>query len=419
MGLLGFVLLLILLIVGSGLVSASETALFSLSSMKIRAFLRDPDVRKKAVATLLSSPRDLLITLIMLNVVMNIMIQNVVASLFGDFSAWALNVGVPLGLTLVFGEVIPKSLGFANNETLSYRMSIPLTKIQKILYPIRKALLEVTNVISRLLFFFLKKEKEISSDELKHALKISKEYGVLDEDEAQLMAGYLQLQDATVKELMRPREEILFYDLDEPLDRLIHLFVDQECTRIPVCDGGLDKVIGIMTSGQFFFYRESIRHSKDLIPFLKKPFFIPEPTLALVVLEQMYEKRESLALVVDEYGSFSGLISLEDLIEVVIGEISDRRDEKSRFTRSAADVIIASGKLELTELESLFGVMIKSDHMVTIGGWLTEQLGDIPKSGTKYMWDGLLFHVLASDKKRVRRIYIRKLHPSELKRKDL
>lgn len=338
MGLLGFVLLLILLIIGSGLVSASETALFSLSSMKIRAFLRDPDVRKKAVATLLSSPRDLLITLIMLNVVMNIMIQNVVASLFGDFSAWALNVGVPLGLTLVFGEVIPKSLGFANNETLSYRMSIPLINIQKILFPIRKALLEVTNVISRLLFFFLKKEKEISSDELKHALKISKEYGVLDEDEAQLMAGYLQLQDATVKELMRPREEILFYDLDEPLDRLIHLFVDQECTRIPVCDGGLDKVIGIMTSGRFFFHRESIRHSKDLVPYLKKPFFIPEPTLALVVLEQMYEKRESLALVVDEYGSFSGLISLEDLMEVVIGEISDRRDEKSRFKIGRAHV---------------------------------------------------------------------------------
>lgn len=419
MGLLGFIVLLVLLIVGSGLVSASETALFSLSSMKVKAFFRDSDSRKKTVAALLSSPRDLLITLIILNVIMNIMIQNVVASLFGDFSTWALNVGVPLGLTLIFGEMIPKSLGFANNEAISFRVSHSLKNIQKIMYPIRKSLLAITTIISRLLFFFLKKEKEISSDELKHALKISKEGGVLDEDEAQLMTGYLQLQDATVKELMRPREEVLFYNLDEPLDRLIHLFVDQECTRIPVCEGGLDKVIGIMTSGRFFLQKEALHQSKDLLPYLKKPFFIPEPTYALAVLEQMYEKKESLALVVDEYGSFSGLISLEDLIEVVIGEIADRRDEKSRFTRSASDVIIASGKLELAELEVLFGVPIKSDHMVTIGGWLTEQLGDIPKSGTKYIWGNLLFQVLASDNKRVRRIYIRKLQPSEIKRKHL
>jgi magnesium and cobalt exporter, CNNM family len=101
---------------------------------------------------------------------------------------------------------------------------------------------------------------------------------------------------------------------------------------------------------------------------------------------------------------------LEDLVEAVVGEIVDRRDEKSRYTRSGEDVLIASGKLELMELQQLFDVGIKSEnHMVTLGGWLTEQMGDIPKSGSKYTYKNLLFHVLSADSKRVRRIYIRRI----------
>jgi CBS domain containing-hemolysin-like protein len=130
---------------------------------------------------------------------------------------------------------------------------------------------------------------------------------------------------------------------------------------------------------------------------------------AETLLRQMYEKEESIAVVVDEYGSIAGIIAFEDLIEVVVGEIADRRDSKSLYTKSKSDVIIASGKLEMAEFEEIFQVALYSpNNMVTIGGWLTEQLGDIPKAGTKYMTDDFLFHVLASDPTRIRRIYIRK-----------
>jgi CBS domain containing-hemolysin-like protein len=113
---------------------------------------------------------------------------------------------------------------------------------------------------------------------------------------------------------------------------------------------------------------------------------------------------------VDEYSSVSGIIAFEDLVEVVIGEISDRRDAKMLFTRSKGDVIIASGKLELADFEEIFQYELSSpNNMVTIGGWLTEQLGDIPKTGTKYVTDEFLFHVLSADHTRVRRVYIRKL----------
>jgi CBS domain containing-hemolysin-like protein len=138
--------------------------------------------------------------------------------------------------------------------------------------------------------------------------------------------------------------------------------------------------------------------------------YAPEGMFAEPLLKQMYEKEESIALVVDEYGAISGLIALEDVVEKVVGEIADARDAKERFTRSGDDVIIASGKIELLQLEELFGVFLPSEnHMVTIGGWLTEQIGDIPKTGTKYTSHGFLFHVLGADEKRVRRVYIRRL----------
>jgi CBS domain containing-hemolysin-like protein len=202
--------------------------------------------------------------------------------------------------------------------------------------------------------------------------------------------------------------------MDENLSKLVHLFVDQECSRLPVCKTSLDDVMGVMTSQLYFVHRENLQKNTDLLPLLKKPFFVPEGMCAETLLSQMYEREESLALVVDEYGSVSGLIALEDLVEKVVGEIADARDVKNRFTRSGDDVIIASGKMELSEFEELFlQPLFSENNLVTIGGWLTEQLGDIPKTGTKVTLQGFFFHVLAADLKRVRRIYIRKLKPKE------
>lgn len=378
--------------------------------MKVKVFKQDPDRRKQITAQLLEHPRDLLVTLIMLNISVSILLQNVAASIFGESSGWLLNVGVPLLLTLVFGEVIPKSLALANNEKIAYRVAPILKVVQTILLPIGRNLTKITNITSRIMFFFLRQEKVISIDELQHTLRTSKQYGVLNEDEAELVRGYLNLQERTVKELMRPRDEVIFFSTDEPLSKLIHLFVDQEVSRLPVCIENLENMQGIISSRLFFLHLNKMKTTEDLLSILKKPFYVPEMTEAETLLEQLYEKQESIAIVVDEYGSISGIITLEDLVEVVVGEIVDRRDEKSRYTKSGEDVIIASGKLELTEFEEIFNTSLESqNHMVTIGGWLTEQLGDIPKSGTKFVNKDFLFHILASDQTRVRRVYIRRL----------
>lgn len=409
---------LIALIFLSGSLSATETAMFSLTSMKIRAFKSSESKVEKLIADLLSRPRKLLVTILMLNVLVNILVQNVVSAIFGTLSGWFFTVGLPLVLVLIFGEVVPKTIALARNEWISKHVAPLIYATEKILKPLRDSIVWITTPISKGMFFFLKREKEISTKELKHALRTSKEYGVLNQDEANLVRGYLNLEELTVKEVMCPRQEILYYDIEQPMSLLISLLVDQECTRVPVCKGSLEETLGVLTSKDFFLHRHKIHSSNDLENLLVKVHFVPEVMQAKDCMKLFYDRQEQMMIVVDEYGSVCGLVTLEDIIEVVVGQIEDRRDPSERFTRSGEDVIISSGKLELNELEEVFDVRLDSpNNMVTIGGWLTEKFGDIPKSGSKYQTEDFLFHVLSSDPNRIRRVYIRKLRKPKKGRK--
>ncbi|MBA3815690.1 MAG: HlyC/CorC family transporter [Parachlamydiaceae bacterium] len=401
----------------SGFFSASEAALFSLPSTRIKAYQFNKDFRKKLISNLVLKPRDLLVTVFMLNTLVNILLQNTISHFFGHAANWLFKVGIPFVIMLLFGEIIPKYIGLKNNIELSQAVAPIINFFQNILSPLRKIIINITVPVSHTLFFFLRKEKDISKEELKHVLKTSQEHGVLHSDEAELVWGYLNLQEASVKELMRPRDDILSYDINEPITKLIHLFIDQECSKIPVCDQSLENIIGIVNAQEFFLNRQNISTGKQLEKILTKPLYIPETTPAQILLRRFDEQNQLLALVVDEYGSISGLITREDLVEMVIGKISDRRDTKDLYTKAGNNEIITSGRLELSELNELFDVDLSSENnMITIGGWLTEQFGDIPKTGTKVEIGKLLFHVLAAEPNKIHRLYIRKLDHKQLKK---
>lgn len=390
-------------------ISACETALFSLSSFKLKTYGQSSDTRLQMIANLLKRPRDLLVTIFMINTLANIMLQNVTSSIFGVHASWLFKVLLPLLLCLLIGEVIPKYIGMQNNVSIAYRVAPFINFLQNILGPIRKFFIWVTDPISRIMFFYLKKEPPITKEQIAHLLETSETRGMLNRDEVEIISGYLKLLDSQVKELMRPKEDIIYYDIHEPLSKLIYLFSDMECSRMPVCENTFDQIVGIITVNNFFRFQSSIVSSKDLSICLEKPFYIPENTSARALLKKMGEKLIELALVVDEYGSITGLITKEDLIESVVGQIKDLRDIQPLYTKTGKNEIIASGKLELQELNAIFDLHLTStNNMMTVGGWLTEQLGDIPKTGSKHEIEGVLFQVLASTPKRVTRLYIRK-----------
>jgi putative hemolysin len=404
-------ILLLFLTFCSGFFSASETALFSLSPTKIKAYSSSSDTKKRLIAHLVSRPRDLLVTIFMLNTLVNILLQNTTSHMFGESANWGYKVGIPLVLMLFVGEIVPKYIGLLNNIKISHLVAKPINLLQNLIRPLRILTINVTAPVSRALFFYLKPEESISRDELKHVLKTSQEYGVLHADEAELVGGYINLQEATVKEIMRPREDILSYDLNDPLSKLLYLFIDQECSRLPVCDKSIENVLGIITAKQFFLHRHQINSGKDLIPLLLKTLYVPESIPAKNLIRRFDENNQVLALVVDEYGSISGIVTREDLVEVVIGEITDLRDATALFTKVGQHEIIGSGKLELSEFNEIFNSnLISPNNMMTIGGWLTEQLGEIPKNGTRHELHGFIFNVLAADPHRIRRLYIRRLN---------
>lgn len=405
-----FIIALLVLTFCSAYFSASETALFSLSSMKVKAYQAASNPRKKLIAQLVLQPRDLLVTVFMLNTLANILIQNVSSSMFGEEASWNLKVGFPLFIMLFFGEIFPKYYGLQNNISLSYYIAPSIDLMQKLLKPLRKWIIAITSPISHVMFFFLKKEKSISRDELKHVLKASEAHGVLHPDEAELVKGYLNLQDTIVKELMRPRGDMQCYDIEEPLSKLIYLFDEKKHSRIPVFDKVLENMIGIISAKQFFLHHSEIKNPEELRRWLVKPFYVPENTASRLLLRRLDKKNEEMAIVVDEYGSISGLITREDILEIVIGKSSNDQDSEVQFTQAGENEIIANGKLELDTFNDIFDSHLESpSNMLTLGGWLIECLGEIPKIGTKYKTHDFFFHVLSSEPNRIKRVYVRKL----------
>lgn len=399
------VTLILLLVYASAWISSAETALFSLPAHRVNLFKSEKGSAKQLIAKLLSSPRDLLVTVFMINTFINIVLQNVASDLFKE-SSWTLKVGVPLIITLIFGEVIPKYLGLQNNQSIALKCAPALERLSDWLAPMRKLIISITSPLSRILFFFLRRENVITKSEIEHVIKTSKNQGVLTTDEAELLAGYLNLSDAEVKELMQPKEDIHFYDVDDPLSELERLFVEEECTRVPVCKGDLDHVLGIISSMRYF--RE--RDRKEIVEVLAKPFYVPETMQAKALLRKMNELEERIALVVDEYGSICGLIAREDLIAVVIGQIDDPTSVQELYIPAGHNEAIASGKWDLADFNEYFKTDLKSQTgMISIGGWLVEMHGDIPKSGDKIELQGFLFHVLAAQPTRITRLFIKKV----------
>ena len=402
--------LLILLLSISAILSGSETALFSLSSMKVRLLSNDPKWRKRLVADLLSKPKELLVTILMVNIAVNILVQNVISNVFEPHASWLFNVGTPLLLTLLFGEAIPKSIAISRNLQVSIATAPILYGVRSLTSPIRKLLTKIASKISRFFFFFLRPEPEISYDELKYSLITSEESGVITKDEAKLIHGALKIDEALVKLIMTARNEILIYNIKDPIEKLIYTFVHEECTQVPVVTSNIDEVIGIITSANFFIHRNYIKSGDDLKRYIKRPLYVPETISAKKLLANFHEIGETIALAVDEYGQISGLVTKEDIVELVIGQIEDKRDDEVLYTKQGDDVIICSGKLEMAFLEEIFDTSFEhGKNSVTIGGWLTEREGDIPKNGAKIETKDFLFHVLASSSSRVERIYIRRL----------
>jgi putative hemolysin len=403
------IFLLILLIFLSGFFSGSETALFSLPATKRQLYAQSVDPTEQKIAALLSHPEELLVTVFMLNTFVNIFLQSVASTLFGKTSSWLFKVGVPLILTLILGEILPKTISLIKNEQVAKKTAPLLDFFHRHLKSVRQFVAKLTYPISRMMFFFLKPQKEISLQELQHTLNTSEKEGVLSKYESHLISGYLSLKESQVQEIMRPKNEIIAFDLEEPLSTLIHLFVKEKCSKIPIYKKNLDHILGIVTVNQFFAFQKIIKSEKELLKIAEKPFYTPETTHAITLLRQMDALGKEIAITVNEYGSTTGLITREDLIETVVGEIEDMRDQDSHYRSIGKYELIADSTMELNELNALFDTELESHaNMITIGGWIQEKTGEILSVGEHYEDEDYHFQVLEKAPQKILKLYVRR-----------
>ena len=404
------IFLLVILLIFSGFISGSEVALFSLSKSEIES---KSDLKSfKIIINLLEKPNKLLATILVANNLINIGIVILFTKL-GEvlFSAigsplikFFLEIVVATFLILLFGEILPKIYASRNNISFSRIIAYPLRILDIIFSPISLPMRKFSNYIKNKLAI---QNSNISIDQISHALDLTRPEDTT-KQEQKILKGIVNFGNIDTKEIMRPRIDIFALDSKLKSEEILKSITATNYSRIPVFDENLDKIIGVL-------------HIKDLLPFLdkkefqwkellRKPLFIPENKKLDDLMLEFQEKKVHLAIVVDEYGGTSGLVSLEDVIEEIVGDISDEFDDDNLLYSKIDDQnFIFDGKTSLHDLcriinenKNIFD-QYKGDAE-TIAGFILEISRSFPKKNSKINFMKFVFKIESIDKKRIKQI---------------
>ena len=411
---LGFVLLIVLLI-GSALISGAEVALFSLS----RTDLEDEELAAKnqikIITKLLERPKKLLATILVANNFINIGIVILFAflsefmfkSITSTLIKFIVDVVVVTFLILLFGEILPKIYASRNNLKFATFMAYPLRVLDVVFSPLSLPMRAITLTIHSRLG---KQKSNLSVDQLSQALELTSEHDTTKEEQ-KILQGIVTFGNTDTKQVMQPRIDVFALSIDQTYAEIVEEIVANGYSRIPVYQDNMDNIKGIL-------------YVKDLLPYLNEkefdwtsllrdPFFVPENKKLDDLMSEFQEKKVHLAVVVDEYGGTSGLVSLEDIIEEIVGDISDEFDDEDLiFSKLDDKNYVFEGK---TALKDFYKIIKLEDDTVfednkgeaeTLAGFILENSGGFPKRNSKIKFENYVFTIESLDKKRIKRVKV-------------
>lgn len=415
LALLGFLLYL------SGIFSGTETALMSMSKLKLRDLMDDKEKRfSKSVRYFVENPNSVLTAILVMNNVVNILSSSLATLLALQLLpsnsagvAAALVTGVMTFLILVFGEITPKIFARENSERLFRKMITVISVITMILKPLLWLLLRISNFF--IVFIGGKKADFapfITEDEIRSAVDAGHEEGVLQSEERMIMKRTLELKDISVKEIMTPRVEIVALEEEKPLIDLMELVESEGYSRYPIYRENIDRIVGVCYAKDllnFLLERKDneVLHSISVEEIMRAPYFVPETKKVDDLLREFREKKNHLAVVIDEYGGTAGIITMEDVIEELTGEILDEYDEESEeimIERLGEGEFIVDGMTPINDIERELEHHFPDTEFETIGGYLLEVLERFPEVGEKIIVNGFTFEILAAGKNKVEKI---------------
>ncbi len=409
------ILVLIVLLVISALVSGSEVAFFTLRPQEINSLKESPSGSNKIVIELMHRPKRLLATILVLNNLVNIgaviLSAFITAQLF-DFSqhptlGFIIQVVVVTFILVLVGEVIPKIYATKNHMGLARFMAIPLLISDKIFAPISWSLVKTSNFIDKR---FTNKGYDVTMDELTHAIDITSDT-TTPPDEKKILKGIVNLGEIDVKQIMKPRMDVFAIDISTPFDALIKAILDNGHSRIPIIDGSFDKVSGLLYIKDLMKYLEKGPEFKWQ-QLIRQPFYVPEIKPINDLLHEFQERKMHMAIVVDEYGGSSGIVTLEDVLEEIVGEINDEFDDDDIiYSKLDNQNFVFEGKSLLNDICRVMEIDRRVFESIdgeidTVAGLLLELFGRIPEKNDSVQFKNFTFTIESADRRRIKRVKI-------------
>jgi len=383
-GLVVKLLSLIVFVACSALFTGAEAAYFSLGRARLKRVAAQ-GAEGGGVKPLIERPHELLVTLLVAITVINIAAAALAAliadQLFGQRYALVIQILVTILILTTFGEVLPMTLAVKYPERFLALVHRPVGWLAILMTPVRALLGGLSALSVRLIGSERSGEPELSEEELRTLVDVGASEGVVEREEREMIHKVFELEDTLVRSIMVPRPDMFCLDVATPVDRILPALREHLHSRVPVFEGEIDVIVGILYTKDLLPYvREGLPPDFDLRARLHPPYFVPESKRADALLQEFQAKKLHMAIVVDEYGGTSGLVSLEDLLEELVGEIADEFDEPERLIqRVDATTFRVAGKLSIDDLNAATGLHVSSEAYDTVGGWVLDLFGRVPR----------------------------------------
>ncbi len=404
-----FILLTVLIFLAA-FFAASETALMSLSRIRLRQMVDEKIKGASRINRLLENKSELLGAILVGNNLVNIAASAVATALsikyFGNKGV-GIATGVMTILILVFGEITPKSIAVQNAESMSLKMSKGIFIITVILRPFVLVFMFVTRIIIKMLGGTLDEERPfITEEELKIIVNASYEEGVLEKEEKKMICNVFEFGGTQVREIMQPRIDVIAAEVSMSYDELMEMFRAENFLRVPVYEESIDNIIGILYIKDIISYDPGLGEF-DIHKFIREPNFTFEFKKITEVFSQMRGEKIPMSIVLDEYGGTAGIVTIEDIVEEIVGEIEDEYGKLEEEIESVGEgEYMVDGKVKIDIMNDVIGTHIESEEFDSVGGLVIGEFGEIPEVGEKLEYEDVKLIVEKTSKNRIDKIRI-------------
>lgn len=391
------ILLGVLLLI-SGYFSAAEMALVSINRIRLRKLTDISETNGKSALALLenfgASLSALSVGKTLMNIIAVVIAVKAATDIFGGGSSVLLASTVVVACTiLIISEILPKSLAKRNAEKYLLFTSKSLTAVMKILYPFTR--------------FFVKTNQEeplVTDEDFKVMVDIGEEEGTFLTQEKELLHNAIEFDDIVVKDILTPRPDVVAIANTATVEQIKEIFIQEKYSRIPVYEGSIDNIIGILSYHDFFAkYLQEAEFKLDEI--IRKPYFVLGSVKISDLLKELQKSKNPLAIVLDEYGGTSGIVSIEDIIEEIVGDIWDEHDENDMMVELVDEgKYRVAGKISIDEFSETFEVEAPETTSYTLSGWIMDTLGNIPKKGEMIYHQNLMIVVEEVNNRRIQKV---------------